>query len=469
MKALSALREFFRPNDPTIAVSGSAFIVIDREQALKRLKVETKATSAGESELPPSDAEGLDGNESEIIAEMGEYVNRAQIDAAENHNVYGQRLAELALLRELSSVTGASQTALGDYRAAVKGWRNRLANAADAIRDSYQELSSFKLEHGLERPAHGVPPAIYTWSAILGSWVLESFLNTAFLRVNDDLGILGGFVAALVVAAVNIFAAYMAGRYAWPSVFHRDARRKIPAWLGLVAWFAFLLFWNLFAAHFRDAKSMGVADPEVQALPMLFDSPFGLNSIYSYGMLVMGMFFAAIAALAAYKMDDPYPGYGAIYRRHEARCEDYADEIDEALDELRQIRDEGIGGARAVREQLQAQFGMRGQIIAAREAHHARYEEHQEYLGTVGNFLLDQYRSANVKARATPAPKHFSERWRVPRSALPPLPEEPSIQAEVEAAQRSLDKSIETISEAYNEAIERFTSLGDIKRSLNNG
>jgi hypothetical protein len=469
MKALSALRDFFRPNEPTIALPDSPFVVIDREQALRRLKVDDRATKAGEAELPPSDSTSLDGSESEIIAEMGEYLNRAQIEAAENHNVYGQRLAELALLRELSSVTGASQTALGDYRAAVKGWRNRLANAADAIRDSYQELSVFKRDHRLERPAHGVPPAIYTWSAILGSWVLESFLNTAFLRVNDDLGILGGLVAALVVAAVNIFAAYMAGRYAWPSAFHRDARRRFPALAGLILWFLFLIAWNLFAAHFRDAKSMGIADPEVQALPMLLESPFGLNSIYSYGMLIMGIFFAAIAALAAYKMDDPYPGYGAIYRRHEARCEDYADEIDSALEELRAIRDEGIRSARVVREQLQLQFAERGQIIAAREAHRARYDEHQEYLETVGNFLLDQYRSANVKARTTPAPRHFAERWRVPRSALPPVPAEPSIQAEVEAAQRSLDQSIETISAAYNEAIESFPSLEDIKRSLTNG
>src|SRR5690606_4073015 len=130
--------------------------------------------------------------------------NRAQIDAENNIKVYGQRLAELALLRELSSVTGASETALGDYKTAIIGWRNRLANAADAIRESYQELATFKSEHNLRRPAHDVPLPIYTWSTIIVSGIIESLGNTAFLRVNDAFGLVGGFVAATVVAAVNV-------------------------------------------------------------------------------------------------------------------------------------------------------------------------------------------------------------------------------------------------------------------------
>lgn len=469
VKALDALRTFFKPNDVTIALPDSPFVVIDRERAIERLKLNEKAEEAGTNEFPPSDATEFDGIEAQIAAEMGEYLNRAQVDASNNHSVYGQRLAELALLRELSSVTGASQTALGDYNAAIIDWKNRLANAADAIRDSFSELSAFKTEHGLARPAHAVPPAIYTWSAILGSWALESMGNTAFLRVNDEFGLLGGFVAAAVVAAINVFLSALVGRYWWPYLFHKSPVRRALAIVGSMAWGVALIAWNLLAAHFRDAKSLGFDQPETQALAMLLNNPLGLTSIYSYGLLAMGMAFGVIAALAAYKMDDPYPAYGPIYRRHESRCEDYADEIEEALEELRAIRDDGINSARVVREQLRSQFAERGQIISARDSHRARFEEHQDYLETVGNSLLDHYRSANRRARTTPPPRHFGDKWHVPRSALPPVPDEPSIQAEVEAAQRSLDQSIETISQAYNEAIKSFRSLEDIKRSLTNG
>src|SRR3546814_8688604 len=89
---------------------------------------------------------------------------------------------------------------------------------------------------------------------------------------------------------------------------------------------------------------------------------------------------------------DPYPRYGAIYSRHEVRCEDYAEEIEESLGELADTRDDAIASATATREELGRQFRERGQIIAARETHRTRYREHQDYLEMVGNTLLSHYR-----------------------------------------------------------------------------
>lgn len=469
MKVFESLKQFFKPQDVTVGFPDSPFIVIDREGAIHKLKLDERAADAGKANQPPSDAAEFDSIETAIIGDMSEYLNRAQIDAANNQSVYGQRLAELALLRELSSITGASQTALGDYQAAVTIWRNKLANIADAIRDSYQELSTFKTEHRLGRPAHGAALPIYTWAVVLGSWVVESVINTAFLRVNDQYGWVGGFIAALIVAAVNVGLSALVGRYWWGYIFHRSYLRRTLATLGCGAWLAGIGVWNLLAAHFRDAKSGGFEHPETQALASFLNDTFSLGSIYSYGLLAMGLAFALISASAAFRMDDPYPGYGPIYRRHEDRCDDYAEEVEEALSELREIRDSGIKGARDIRDQLNAQFAERGQIIAARETHRLRYDEHLDYLETITNSLLDHYRSANRTARTTSPPPHFSERWKLKRSPLPVLPPEPSIETEVQAAQRSLDQAIETIGQAYSNAIKSFASLDDIKRTLANG
>jgi len=469
MKPLDALRAFFRPTDTTIALPDSPFVAIDREKTIEKLRLDERGEQAGANELPPSDAEEFDAVEAEIVAEIAEQLNRAQIDAENNIKVYGQRLAELALLRELSSVTGASETALGDYKTAIIGWRNRLANAADAIRESYQELATFKSEHNLRRPAHDVPLPIYTWSTIIVSGIIESLGNTAFLRVNDAFGLVGGFVAATVVAAVNVGFSAFIGRKVWPYLFHRDAWRRLLAWAGSAAWVVLVIGWNLLAAHFRDAKALGLETPESQALTLLLNSPLGLSSIYSYGLLLLGFIFAMVSAAAGFKMDDPYPGYGPIYRRHEDRCEEYASEIEEALNELKSIRDSRIGLLQNVRDQLRMQFAERGQIIDARKALVSRFEGHQEYLETVANSLLDHYRAANRRTRTTPAPQHFNKRWRLTRLSLPTFAELPGIESEVEAAQAALGQSIETISSAYNEAIESFASLESIKGSLSHG
>lgn len=470
MAGFEALKQFFKYNDVTVALPSDPFIVIDRERAISKLKLDERAELNGKNNFPAPDSNSLDDVEQEIVAEMGEHAARAQIDAATSHRVYGERLSELALLRELSAITGASAQALGDYRTTVINREGQLSLAKDAIRESYQHLAEFKRESGLRRPAHKAFHPAYAWSTIVISWLIESACNTAFLRVNDEYGLIGGFVAAAVIAAVNVGLSAFVGRFWWPYLFHKSMIRKAIALAGSVSWIAGLVVWNLLAGHFRDAKGAGLLSPESAALKLFSESPFQFDSIYSYGLLVAGIGFALIAARAAFKMDDPYPGYGAVYRRHEARCEEYAEEIERSLEELTATRDLAIESARDTRDELGRQFRERGQIIAGRETHRTRFREHQDYLETIGNTLLSYYRAANVRLRSDGlTPRQFKEKWLMKKSELPLEADEPTIDGEVVRAQGILEESIQTISNAYQSAIESFEHLDKIKESLGNG
>jgi hypothetical protein len=53
--------------------------------------------------------------------------------------------------------------------------------------------------------------------------------------------------------------------------------------------------------------------------------------------------------------------------------------------------------------------------------------------------------------------------------SLPTFTDPPSIEKEVERAQASLAQSIETVSQAYNDALQSFESLDSIKASLPHG
>lgn len=469
MSVLRSLRDLFRARDTTIALPADPFIVIDRDLAIEKLRLDERGASNGSKDFPPTDAEGFDDVEAEIVAEVTEHSNRARIEAWNNHRLYGERLAELAMLRDLSQVTGLSEQALGDFKATVINKDGRLALAKDDIRGSYQELAAFKQEHGLSRPAHRGLLPVYAWSSILVSWVLESALNTAFLRVNDDHGLIGGFVAAMVVAGVNVFLSAWVGRACWPYLLYKYPFGRVLALAGCGVWVTVLVIWNFLAGHFRDAKVAGLENPEGAALRLFAEAPLQFDTLNSYGLLVAGFVFAVIAATAAFRMDDPYPGYGAIYRRHEDRCEAYADEIEITLEELTQTRDEAIEEAVQTREELASQFRRRGDILAAREMHRQRYREHQDYLETIGNALLAHYRAANVRARTTPAPKHFGEKWSLPRTELPPDVNESSLETEVGRAQDALTASIRTISAAYDAAIGSFEHLDRIRASLSDG
>ena len=470
MNAFAKFKDIIGRPPPTIALPGDPFVAIDRDAAIDRLKLDERGTKNGEANYPAPDSDVLDDVENEIVAEISEYSNRAQIDASANYRVYGERISELALLRELSSLTGASEQAEGDYRATIITRQGELALAKEAIRESYLELDDFKTEHGLRRPAHrGILPA-YAYSTIGIAWFVESAANTAFLRVNDDAGLLGGFVAAAIVAAINVFISAFVGRKVLPYLFYLRQPQKAYAHIGVVVWVALLLVWNILAGHFRDAKAAGLASPETAALQLLQENTFQFDSIYSYGLLAAGIVFAIGAAIAGYKMDDPYPGYGEIYRRHEDRCEDYAEQIDDAIEDLRAIRDDAIARAEELREELGVQFRERGNIIASREALRTRYRDHQSYLEKQANALLSHYRGVNIRARSDGAiPAHFKSPWALARTELPLSESEPVIDNEVKRAQDAMQESIGAISDEYRAAIESFEHLDRIKDSLRNG
>jgi hypothetical protein len=469
MAAFDDFRKWFKPEDRTIALPDDPFVVIDRDKTVARLRLDERAKRNGERNFPPPDAAARDDVEEEIIAEIHEQANRTRINGANSHRLYNERLSELALLRELSTITGASAQALGDFKAIVLNRENRLAGKKDAIRDSYREFANFRAEHGLTRPAHqGIGP-IYAYSWIAISWLLESAANTVFLRVNDDYGLVGGFVAAAVVAAINIFSAAVVGRSWWPYLFHKSVARRVLAGIACTAWLVLMVVWNLLAGHFRDAKGSGVDHPESAALSLLMEHTWHFDSLYSYGLLSAGIIFGILAALAAYKMKDPYPGYSDTYKRHEERLDAYADEIEVAFQELKETRDEAIDGATQIRDELRRQFSERGQIIAARESHRNRYREHQEYLEELGRFLLSRYQTENIKSRSDgQIPQHFKEKWSLGRSELP-VDHEASIDNEVLRAQEALANSIRIVATAYEDAIARFEPLESIKRELGNG
>lgn len=470
MSALEMLKRFLRPLDTGSVVTTDPFVVIDRARAIEKLKLEERATHNGSRNYPAAQSTGLDEVEQDIVAEFQQLAARAQSEAASNHKVYGQRLSELSLLRELSSITSNSETALGDFRNLVMNVRGRLSLAEDQVRDSYQELLDFKTEHGLKRPAFKGVSSLVAWSTFLISGIVESILNSLMLKVNDDYGYLGGFLAAVVISSINVGMAAFVGRFLFPSHYHKSLVRKFVAWVLTAVWIAFALLWNLLAAHFRDVKAIGMEMPEKQALVEFVNGPWQLDSIYSYGLLALGIIFSIVAAVTALKMKDPYPGYGELYKRHEDRCREYSDHIEDATDELTVIRDEATSKADSIRRQLSVQFRERGQIIASREFHRNSYNNHQLHLEETCNGLLDYYRDRNRQARTNAEfPMHFNQRYQLNINQLPLPTDEPTIEKEVLAAQNSLSEAITRIGAAYGEAINSFRRLDVIKQELRHG
>lgn len=466
MGAWSKVRGFFDRSELLRAPMDDPFIQLDRAEAARSMRLRERGAEQGALDLPPSSMETLDVVEAEVAAFIQDHFERAQIDAANSVRTYDSRLNALSLIANLSSIRTEGQVALSDFKAEVVNRRGRLANSRDAIVESYAELRDFKKENGLRRPAHEAPPASATVGTILVCWLLETIANSMFLRLGDSMGWLGGVIAAAVVGAINVGLAAVVGRLVWPMVNRREPGMKAIGWAGIGTWLALTVAWNLLAGHYRDAKSLGLPSPETAALGMLGS---GLESIYSYGLLVAGLVFAVGAAISGYRMDDPYPGYGPVSRRHAKRCEDYVADVEDATGELTAIRDDAVGEATDVRMELGRQLTQRQQILTHREAFRRRFEEHAAHLEATANALLQEYRTANRAARSTDAPRRFDVAWTLPRSELPAAPGEDIPRSAIDDAEADLERTVADISRAFDEAIDSFEPLDELKRRIADG
>jgi hypothetical protein len=466
MGAFSALRQFFSPKQPFVAPVDDPFVQLDRAEAVKELRLKERGAEQGAHNLPPSDTQTFDNIETEIVARVSEHHSRAQIDAANQLRTYDERLAQLVLLAELASIRSQARMAVSDFEAEVANWDNRLATSRDAIAESYAELREFRQANRLVRPAYPVPPEIVTWGTILMAWLFESAINTFLLRQNDAMGLVGGFLAAATIALLNVGVSAFVGRQVWPRTNYPRLVPRTLAQIGTALWLALLLVWNLLAAHFRDAKSFGMDNPESQSLTLLVAQPLGLDSIYSWGLFAAGIVGAVLAAIAAYRMDDPFPGYGLISRRHTGRCNEYAEEIKEASEELRDIREDAKEEAEKVRAELGTQLRERDRVLAARQTFCRRYEEDSTLIEQTGNYLLEVYRAANRKARSEPVPGHFAQAWKMDRRPLPDTYAPTALQPELQTAERALEEAVMQIADRFDVAIRSFESLENLKRRL---
>lgn len=463
MGALSKFKELFARREPLLAPMDDPFIQIDKAATAERLKLRERGAEQGGLEQPPTHFKTLDATESEIVAHVLEVYSRAQTDAGSHVRTYDGRIAELTLLGSVTSISASARRAGGDFKATVANAMNQLSNSRDQIKSSYGELRDFRAEHGLRRPAHRAMSTVTATGAIGASWLAETGLNAMLLRQNDAMGLLGGIIAAGVIGALNVGLAAVVGRHIWPMTVHRKTSTKSLGWALTALWMAVVVIWNLGAAHYRDAKVSGVANPEVEALAMMGGS---LDSIYSWGLLIAGIIFAGTAALYGFRLDDPYPGYGRVSRRHDERCQAYADAVADATEDLRDIRDEAVDEAVSVREGLESQHAERGQILSSRLNFVRRFGEFSDQLEVIGNGLLQDYRTANLTARSTPAPETFLAAWALQKSVLPPPPPSSVSDAEIKAAETALDDAIREVSVAFDEAIERFEPLDELKRKL---
>lgn len=445
------------------------FVRPDREATAKSMRLEERGTEQGELDLPRTAGEDFDVIERQIIAEVREHLDGSHIDTCNHLRVYEGRLAELHLLHGLGSIRSETKKTLGDLKALVAEWSDRLSNRRDAVRASYAELTDFQARHRLNRPVRHTEARSVHLLWILLAWLLETGGNAIFLSENNEMGVAGGVFAAALVAGINVLFATVAGIYLFRRTKLPSPAARGAAWIGVAVWLVVMSLWNIGAGHFRDAQAAGVANPQLAAMQLVASAPFHFDGLYSWGMVLIGFMAAALSANQAFEMDDPFPGYGALGRQHTNRCAEYADLVAEARDKLAKERNRAIEIAEEVKDELQAQLRVRGQILSGHARMVVRFRQHEKQLEELTNYLLKVYRDANSRARQSKAPERFERPIDFEPLDLPPLQEPALDQAKIAASDAALNQAIDEVTVAFDRSIDSFTPLDELKRSLEDG
>ena len=177
--------------------------------------------------------------------------------------------------------------------------------------DKVKDLREFRAKNEINRHQAVYPEsAILFFAFLLMALVIEGVTNASFFP--SGLGLFGGFGIAFLVSLGNVVICFLAGRLFLPEINHKRGHRKF---IGLALFLLTLVF--IFGLHssvalYREIKLQNPdSDDWVAALSF---NPTGLQTMESLLLIAIGFSISVFAIWKGYTFDDPYPGFGPLYR-----------------------------------------------------------------------------------------------------------------------------------------------------------
>lgn len=315
---------------------------LDFDELKKQLQIERDAKQLAVAGLPETDCTSLTSVELRIIQRLeavrANYKRWALERIKDIHE--GLNTFDITLLVNRSRQYAAeyerlANKELSDAEIELSRRRNAAARYSD-------DLAAFRKEHQLTRQAHY--PRSKAWLILLGMVLIitEGGFNAFFFAQGSDMGMLGGFIQAGTLAAMNFIVPAMVGRFLIPNVHHVLLYRRLLGYVGIILAGLIMLASALVIAHFRDAMSSamdGSVNTAALALNSLRASPFALADLSSWVLFVLSICFGCLGLFEGYKFDDAYPGFGRSYRAAEISGEHYHALVDQVRGEITAIKE----------------------------------------------------------------------------------------------------------------------------------
>lgn len=368
----------------------------------------TAATHPDANEIRlKSDAEGLIANEQGLFDDIIAQAKRSSSEAA-------SRLIDLK--SDIQQVL-ADNTLSSQVNAELASERQRLVNVTAERIKAEVEWRAFRARNNITDLPNYPESQIFHWSIVLALILGETVIN-AFFYQNSN-GLIGGFVVAAAVAAVNMGSAVFLGNaFRRKNLAQNDQR--VLGWIAVMVFVPLAIFCNALFASFRSvyqliedpsdpialSEGFRVAWAEASRI-FILDYEFG--DLSSFILFMVGILLSLFAFWKGYASDDPFPGYS----RRDKALKSAKREEEKRQDLVKQRVKDFLVNHRSRVQGLSTQTGALISMLSQRLAEVADAESalpsNTQSIQRDYALVLDGYRQANLAVRGTEPPSYFRE------------------------------------------------------------
>lgn len=446
------------------------FLSIDAQGISEDLDLVKKGEKRGRANQPPQNADTYDSVENEIFTKLSDLRRQGLQTFQDEMRVYSDRIRALSIEQRVTEISLATKEAIAEFRSRVHTGNDDLYTLARAVHETEKEVADFKDEHGLRRTPHLPESHILHFGVIAFMLVVEGALNGNFLAQGLSGGVIAGVLSALVIALLNIGFGFLLGYYS-RNLCHKNSAFKLSGIASIISQVAFVLLFNLFVAHYRDA--LATSDPEgaVRVAVVLFkENPLGLQDFNSWILAGMGILFSWFAFIDGFKWDDPYPGYGATSRKNQKAHDYYNVAKQDLIEELADIKDVTSRAMALALDDMTKRKREYFDVIENQKRLCGAFNEYVDHVEAIQNHLLAIYRDANNMTREKPAPKYFSKNPKIQRPSNIKPDEPPYTSQQINALMKKADQAISRSADQLNEEHESaFLGFKDVNSIVKGG
>lgn len=391
------------------AAGGQGVKNLSAEEWVQRLEVKSRGHKDGGSNSPPPDATDMSLTEREVVRAFGvnirlrETEHRKQVDACRT------RLAKIfndTVLEDLHGLPAKLETENNDTKSQE---HERLASVRDNALKREVDLKTFKEENCISREARPQEDFSVRLIWILGIVTVETALNATFFAAGSERGLLGGAIQAFVISFINVYAAWICGKYCVPRINHCSANIRHFGWGTFLAVAGVILALNVFAGHYRSALEQDPFVAVIKAVLTFKDSFLGIESAQGWLLTGVGLVASTGLSIKIYISDDPYPGYGEMSRLHQEASEEW---MEAQTDFNRRMKANFESVERERRVLTDRLTDLELQCRRQMDIAHQIAEDFTDFCHEqerLCNHVINEYRQANRAIRKKDAPLYFDD------------------------------------------------------------